>query len=87
MLAVEPDSFLVTAIKPSLNEEGWIMRGVNLADTPIRLKVTPHLPVTAAAMVNLDESLIAEMPWKPDQPLQLEVPPRRILSLFFKIVD
>ncbi|MFZ3150458.1 MAG: glycoside hydrolase family 38 C-terminal domain-containing protein [Anaerolineaceae bacterium] len=87
MLAVEPESFLVTAIKPSLNEEGWIMRGVNLADTPIRLKVTPHLPVTAAALVNLDESLIAEMPLKPDQPLQLEVPSRRIVSLFFKIVD
>ncbi len=76
---------MITAIKEARDENGWVVRGVNLGDTSIQLRLKPKMLNSSAHLVRLDESLIYDLVQQPDGSVELEVPSRRIISILFKI--
>jgi mannosylglycerate hydrolase len=86
MVSVEPASFLVTAIKQSEDETGWIVRGVNLSDATVELKLKPHLLAKSAGIVNLDESLVDELALT-ESGVTTTVRSKQIVSVLFRIID
>lgn len=56
IVQASPAEFLLTAVKTAENEQGWIVRGVNLSNAPITVCLTPFRPFPAASLVYLDES-------------------------------
>lgn len=87
MVEVSHAEFMITAIKEAEDESGWVVRGVNLGDETIQLRVKPNLLNTSAHLVRLDESLIHDLVRQPDGCVELEVPSRRVVSFLFKITD
>ena len=87
MLEVSHAGFMVTAIKEAEDESGWVARGVNLSDETIRLCLKPNMLNKSASLVNLDESLIHDLVQQADGSVELDVPPKRIISILFKITD
>lgn len=86
MIDVEPACFLVTCVKQAEDETGWIVRGVNLSDATIDLMLKPNLLATSAALVNLDESLVSELPLNPTG-VSFAVRSKQIVSVLFRIID
>ena len=87
MVKVSHTEFLVTAIKEAEDETGWVVRGVNLGDEAITLRLKPNMLNKSAHLVNLDESLIHDLVQLPDGSVELEVPTKRVISILFKITD
>ena len=78
---------MLTAIKEAEDESGWVVRGVNLANESIQLRLKPNMLNTSAHLVRLDESLIHDLVQQPDGSVELEVPSKRVISVLFKITD
>ena len=87
MVEMENPDFFITAVKESQDESGWIVRGVNLGEQNLSLRLKPNLLTTSAHLVNLDESLINDLVQQPDGSVELDVPSKRIVSILFKITD
>ena len=87
MVEVSHPEFMITAIKEAEDETGWVVRGVNLGDETITLRLKPNMQSTSAHLVNLDESLINDLVRQPNGDVELKVPARRIISVLFKITD
>ncbi len=87
MVFVTPSEFMITALKEAENEAGWILRGVNLSDATIELRVKPNLPYQSVQMVNLDESYITDIEVNESGEVQLPVAAHKIITLFFRISD
>jgi len=87
MVEVSHSEFMVTAIKEAEDESGWVVRGVNLGDETIHLRLKPDMLNKSAHLVNLDESLIHDLVQQPDGNVEIEVPSKRIISVLFKITD
>ena len=84
---ITPAEFMVTAVKEAENEAGWILRGVNLADHTIDLKLKTPLPFKTVSLVHLDESHQVDIELNADGELNLPVPAHKIVSIFFKVAD
>lgn len=80
LLAVEPRSLLLSAVKPSDNGDGLVVRVVNPSDDEVRGRITCGLPLSRVAVVRLDESETGEAEID-GQNVLLTVPPHRILSI------
>ncbi len=87
MVEVSPAEFMITAIKEAEDESGWVVRGVNLGDETIQLRLKPNMLNTSAHLVRLDESLIHDLVQQPDGGVELEVPSKRVISVLFRITD
>ena len=87
MVSVAPSEFLITALKEAENESGWILRGVNLSDASINLKLKPSLPYLSVELVNLDESYLGEVKTNDAGEVELPVAAHKIVTLFFRIAD
>jgi len=85
MVEVSHPEFMLTAVKEARDESGWVVRGVNLGDKSIQLRLKPKMLNSSAHLVRLDESLIHDLVRQPDGSVELEVPSRRIISILFKI--
>ena len=84
MVSVEPSDFLITSLKEAENESGWILRGVNLADETIDLKVKVTLPSKSAELVYLDESPMAKLEISENGEIVMPVGANKIVSIFFR---
>jgi len=78
---------MITALKEAEDESGWVLRGVNLAEEPISLRVKPNMLSRSAHLVRLDESLLQDLVQQLDGSVELEVPSKRVISILFKITD
>ena len=87
MVEVSHAEFMITTIKQAEDESGWVVRGVNLGDEAIPLRLKPNMLNKSAHLVNLDESLIHDLVQLPDGSVELEVPSIRVISVLFKITD
>ena len=85
MVRVTPSEFMITALKEAENEAGWIVRGVNLSDQSIDLKVKPNLPYKSVELVSLDETHLADLTTNQAGEVELPVSPHKIVTLFFRI--
>jgi alpha-mannosidase len=82
-LQIEPDSFVLSAVKLAEDGDGWIGRGCNLSDQPIQVRFKPGLPYGNAWLANLSERRLEELHPDPDGWLNLEAGPWQIISLRF----
>ena len=87
MVSVSPSEFMITTLKEAENEAGWILRGINLSDTGIDLKVKPNLPYQSVELVNLDESFITEVEVNDSGEVELPVSAHKIVTLLLRISD
>ncbi len=63
------------------------VRGVNLGDESLQLRLKPNMLNNSAHLVRLDESLIHDLVQQPDGSVELEVPSKRVISVLFRITD
>ena len=87
MVSVTPSEFMITALKEAENESGWILRGVNLSDETITVKITPNLPFKSVELVNLDESHLADLEIWEAAYVELAVAAHKIVTFLFRITD
>jgi hypothetical protein len=62
------------------------LRGVNLSDASINLKLKPSLPYLSVELVNLDESYLGEVKTNDEAKLNY-CGCHKIVTLFFRIAD
>jgi mannosylglycerate hydrolase len=82
-LQIEPDAFVLSAVKPAEEGGGWIGRGCNMSDQPIQVRVKPGLPYGSAWRANLSERRLEELHPGPDGWLTLDAGPWQIVTLRF----
>jgi alpha-mannosidase len=78
---------MITALKEAENEAGWILRGVNLSDESIHLKLKPNLNYQSVELVNLDESFLSDVMVNESGEVELPVVGHKIVTLFFRIAN
>jgi alpha-mannosidase len=87
MVTVTPSEFMITTLKEAENEAGWILRGVNLSDETVDVKITANLPYKSVTLVNLDESRLADLELRENDDVELAVGAHKIVTFFFRISD
>ncbi len=87
LIAVEPDTLVVSAIQKSENGERLIVRIYNLADEQIRGKVALYVPFGKANLVNLDEEEVPEGDLVKDNAgrVQILLPAKSIKTIKFTL--
>lgn len=87
MVEVSPAEFMITTLKEAENEAGWILRGVNLADETIELKIRANLPYESVELVHLDESHLSDLELNQSGEIEMPVGAHKIVTFFFRIAD
>ena len=82
-LQVEPELFVLSAVKPAEDGDGWIVRGCNLSDAPIQVRIKPGLPFDRAWQANLAERRLEELHLGPGGWLALQAGPWQIVTVRF----
>jgi alpha-mannosidase len=78
---IEPDAFRITAIKPSEDGDGWILRGANLTDELLKCRVQFHLPVKEVRFASLAEETLEELPVSSESSISFDAPPHKVITL------
>ena len=60
-LQVEPQEFVVSAVKTTEDERGWLVRGYNVSDEEIIVKLKPWKPFTQVERANLAEEKVVTL--------------------------
>ena len=58
LVQASPREFVLSAIKSSEDRNGWIVRGYNLTDHPLEVKLTPWRPFARVEVANLAEEAL-----------------------------
>ena len=56
LVRVEPEAFVLSAVKMAEDGQGLVVRGYNIGDRPVAVTLTPGLPFAHASRVRLDET-------------------------------
>ena len=80
-----PETFVVSAVKPSEDGNGWLVRGYNISDDPINVTIKPWLPFKKAGIIDLAEENQAAL--RADQAGCVTFPagPHKIVSVRFQM--
>ncbi len=82
-ISVDDPEFLVTAVKAAEDRQGWVLRGVSLADRPITIHIETTLPVQSALRARMDETGVTRLSYIPGAPLPVDVQPHEVVTLKF----
>ena len=58
LVQVSPPEFVLSAIKTAEDGKGWIVRGYNLTDRPLEVKLAPWRPFSRVEVANLAEEVL-----------------------------
>lgn len=83
----EPPEFFISAVKPAEDEAGWVVRGVNLADHEITVRLKTAQPYHSTELVYLDESHLSDLQPAPDGSLIFKLGPRHIASVLYRLSE
>jgi alpha-mannosidase len=83
-IAHTPAEFMISAVKESEDENGWVVRGFNRSSESIELTLKPLRPFSGAMLVNLAEDRIADLTPTADGSIRLPVRGHQIVSILFK---
>lgn len=81
LLSIDSPQFFLSAVKPSEDGSGIIMRGYNISSEEIQVRPTPLLPFTKAERTNLAEEPLSDILFAPDGSLALTVRPHEIATV------
>ncbi len=84
MLEVQPASFVVSAIKPSEDGKGIIVRGYSIADETTRVSLKPLMKFETAVRSMLDETPIRKIAIRDDGSVCFSAKPREIVTVRLK---
>jgi mannosylglycerate hydrolase len=83
-IAVEPGEFVISAVKTAEDGRGWLVRGFNLGDAELAVRIRPWRPFKEVEQVNLaEESLSAQAPAE-DGSVNFTARAHEILNVMFR---
>jgi alpha-mannosidase len=79
-----PETFVISAVKPTVVGHAWLVRGYNITDQPITVTLRPWMPFKKVVLVNLAEA--NQSPLQPDQSgcVTFPVHAHQIVSVLFQ---
>lgn len=80
----KPDTFVISALKKSEDNHGWILRGFNIESQPIEVSIKPWQYFTNVTRVSLGEEPLAAMASDVNGFINLTVRPYEIISIKFE---
>ncbi len=83
MIEVGHPDFHITAIKEAEDQQGYVVRGVNLSDETIEVKLRSLMLAKRAARVMLDESFIQDLDLDAQGAVTFEAKAKEIVSVYF----
>lgn len=83
MMDVSHPDFYITAIKEAEDQQGYIVRGVNLRNEAIKVNIKSLLLAKRAARVKLDESFIEDLALDAQGAVCFEARPKEIVTVYF----
>lgn len=83
-LAVEPQSFAISAVKATEDGRGWLARGYNLSNQTVQVRLTTIQPFDSAERVSLAETPIEGGKLAGNQTITTEVQGREIATIAFR---
>ena len=81
IVEIEPESLQLTALKPSEDGSGMVLRFFNSVNEPVQARISFGVPVTAAHRVNLLEEIQADLTVHGKASLDLKVRGKEIVSI------
>ncbi len=81
---VTPSTFYITAIKESEDGRGWLVRGVNLTDEPVQVRIKPWRKFKNVERVNLAEQKIGPLKLGADGEVNLTARGHEIVTVLFR---
>lgn len=87
LLTWEPGCFALTAVKPSAIGESVIVRGVNLGDDEVVVRLECLLPIRTATRLRLDEAELGEVVVDNRRRVSLPLGPHQLLTLRLELAS
>jgi alpha-mannosidase len=84
-LDVEPQSFVMSAVKATEDGRGWLARGYNLSDQTVQVRMSTIQPFDSAERVNLAEAPVEDGTLAGQQTITTEVKGREIATVAFRM--
>lgn len=81
---VTPEEFQITSVKPAEGAGGWIVRGVNITDESLQVRIKPLAEFSSAYWINLAEEVESALDCQPDSGVQIRVRGHQIASVLFE---
>ena len=82
-MSSSPESFIISAIKATENGKGWLVRGYNISSDTIQLGLKPLRRFLHAALVNLAEEELSQLPIANDGSVTISAAGHKIISVMF----
>ena len=86
-IEVEPAGFVVSAVKAAETGGGWLVRGYNLEDREVTVRIKPWRPFQQAWRVNLAEESLAQLAAGEDGSVTFTAKGHEIVSVMFRQTD
>jgi alpha-mannosidase len=83
-LKVEPHEFVISAVKTTEDELGWLVRGYNLSDKEISVKLKPWRPFAQVERANLAEEKLVVLQPAEDGMVEFTARAHEIVTILFK---
>jgi alpha-mannosidase len=83
-VTVEPEQFVISTIKETEDQKGWLVRGYNLAADSVDVRLRPWKAFRKAEQVNLAEKRTASLRTEADGTVKLQVRGHGIVSVRFE---
>jgi alpha-mannosidase len=81
LLSIQPNAFALTALKNAVDDQGLILRGVNLSERPQNVEIHSLLPLQSVSRTALDETHLEDLPIHDGSRIRIPVKPHEILTL------
>jgi alpha-mannosidase len=85
LLTIEPQAFAVSSIKPAKDGSGMIVRGVNLDDKSLLVKLESPFALQSATLTRMDETPIEPLVMINNHSIQFDVQSQKIVTLHLEI--
>jgi mannosylglycerate hydrolase len=83
-LEVEPDGFVLSAIKEAEDGHGWVVRGYNVGDETLAVRLAPWRRFASAARINMAERDVNDLPLAADGSIRLQAGPHQVVGVRFR---
>jgi len=84
LVEIAPAEFALSAVKTTEDGRGWLLRGANLSDSEVLVKIRPLLPYRQAWIASLAEEALEALAPAADGSLAISLAAHRLLSVMFR---
>lgn len=84
LVGVEPEEFTLSAVKTTEDGRGWLVRGVNLAEKVVTVRIKPLLAFNHAELANLAEERLMILHTEPEGSVSTQVGKHQLRTVVFR---